>query len=150
MELELAYDVVDRGEMADGTFVVQVVAVASVDMKAVLKKCHPSGLLVDILDENGLLDDMSSAEGFGFLDRPLVHWIHSYHDLDCWNQGYVWVEEAEILTWAERGMPLSEHCRTPLWPNSNPEKIAPDLIFLDVRRGSYRKFRGVLLKIAWK
>lgn len=136
MELELAYDVVDRGEMAGGTFVVQVVAVASVDMRAVLK-CHPSGLLVDILGENGLLDDMSSVVGFGFLDRLLAHWIHSYHDLDYWNQGYVWVEEAEILTWAERGMPLSEHCRTPLWPNSNPEKIEPDLIFLDVRRESY-------------
>ena len=43
--------------------------------------------------------------------------IHSSHDRGCWNQGYFVVEGKEILTWAERGRPLSTRCRTPLWPN---------------------------------
>lgn len=88
---------------------------------------------------------------FVFLDRPPAHSIHSFHDHDrCWTRGFVLVEVAEILTWAERGMPLNEHCRTPLWPNSNQEKSAPDLIFLDVRRVRDMNDRGVMLRIAWK
>lgn len=47
----------------------------------------------------------------------LAQSIHSSHDRGCWNQGYFVVEGKEILTWAERGMPLSTRCRTPLWPN---------------------------------
>jgi hypothetical protein len=60
------------------------------------------------------------------------------------------VEAAEILTWAERGMPLNEHCRTPLWPNSDRERTAPGLIFLDVRRVRCTKYRDETLRIAWK
>lgn len=76
-----------------------------------------------------------------FLERLLAHLtIHSRHDR--WSQGSVLVEAAEILTWAERGMPLNEHCRTPLWPNSDRERTAPGLIFLDVRRVRGTKYRG--------
>ena len=85
-----------------------------------------------------------------FPERRLAHLIHSFHDRDRWSRGYVLVEAAEILTWAERGMPLFEHCRTPLYPNSDREKSAPDLIFLDVRRARYTKYRDKLLRIAWK
>jgi hypothetical protein len=84
------------------------------------------------------------------LERLPVHPIHSFHDHDRWLRGFVLVEAAEILTWAERGMPLFEHCRTPLYPNSDREKSAPDLIFLDVRRARYTKYRDKLLRIAWK
>lgn len=87
---------------------------------------------------------------FVFLYRRPAHSIHSFHDHDRWTRGFVLVEAAEILTWAERGMPLNEHCRTPLWPNSNPGKTAPDLIFLDVRRVRCTNDRGVGLRIAWK
>jgi hypothetical protein len=85
-----------------------------------------------------------------YLERLPVHSIHSFHDHDRWLRGFVLVEAAEILTWAERGMPLFEHCRTPLYPNSDREKSAPDLIFLDVRRARYTKYRDKLLRIAWK
>jgi hypothetical protein len=84
------------------------------------------------------------------LERLPVHSIHSFHDHDRWLRGFVLVEAAEILTWAERGMPLFEHCRTPLYPNSDREKSAPDLIFLDVRRERYSKYRDKPLRIAWK
>jgi len=84
-----------------------------------------------------------------FPERLLAHLtIHSRHDR--WSQGSVLVEAAEILTWAERGMPLNEHCRTPLWPNSDRERTAPGLIFLDVRRVRCTKYRDETLKIAWK
>jgi hypothetical protein len=86
------------------------------------------------------------------LDVPgirLAHLTHNLHDHDRWSQGYVLVEAAEILTWAERGMPLNEHCRTPLCPNSYRERIAPGLIFLAVRRGRCTKYRGESLRIAW-
>jgi hypothetical protein len=84
------------------------------------------------------------------LERLLVHSTHSFHDHDRWVRGFVLEEAAEILTWAERGMPLFEHCRTPLYPNSDREKSAPDLIFLDVRRARYTKYRDKPLRIAWK
>ena len=84
------------------------------------------------------------------LERLPVHPIHSFHDHDRWLRGFVLVEAAEILTWAERGMPLNEHCRTPLWPNSDRERTAPGLIFLDVRRVRCTKYRDETLKIAWK
>jgi hypothetical protein len=84
-----------------------------------------------------------------FPERLLAHLtIHSRHDR--WSQGSFLVEAAEILTWAERGMPLNEHCRTPLWPNSDRERTAPGLIFLDVRRVRCTKYRDETLKIAWK
>lgn len=88
------------------------------------------------------------AAVFVFPYRRPAHSIHSFHDHDRWTRGFVLVEAAEILTWAERGMPLNEHCRTP--PNSNQERTAPDLIFLDVRRVICSNGRGVMLRIAWK
>jgi len=85
-----------------------------------------------------------------FLDRRPAHSIHNFHDHDRWSRGFVWVEAAGILTWAERGMPLNEHCRTPLWPNSDQGRIAPGLICLDVRRERYTIDRGERLRIAWE
>ena len=84
------------------------------------------------------------------LERRPVHSIHSFPDHDRWHRGVVLVEAAEILTWAEKGMPFVEHCRTPLWPNSDRERSAPGLIFLDVRRVGYTKCRDESLRIAWK
>jgi hypothetical protein len=78
----------------------------------------------------------------------LVQLIHSSHDRDRWNRGYVLVEAAEILTWAERGMPLHEHCRTPLWPNSDLERTSPGLTFPSFRRVRCRNYRGDALRIA--
>jgi hypothetical protein len=83
-------------------------------------------------------------------ERRLAQSIHSFHDRDHWHRGYVLVEAAEILTWAERGKPLNERCRTPLWPNSDRERIAPDLIFPAVRRARCTNYRGDALRIAWK
>ena len=82
-------------------------------------------------------------------ERRLAQSIHSFHDHDRWIQGYVLVEAAEILTWAERGMPLNEHCRTPLWPNSDRERTSPGLIFLAVRRARCTNYRDDTLRIAW-
>jgi len=87
---------------------------------------------------------------FAFLKRRLAHLIHSFRGHDRWNRGFVLVEAAEILTWAETGMPSSEHCRTPLWPNSDRERSAPDLIFLAVRRARCTRYRGKIVGIAWK
>jgi len=84
------------------------------------------------------------------LERRPVHSIHSFHDHDRWLRGFVLVEAAEILTWAERGMPLFEHCRTPLCPKSDRERNAPDLVFLDVRRAECTEYRDKTLRIAWK
>ena len=86
---------------------------------------------------------------FGSPERRLAQSIHSFHDHDRWIQGYVLVEAAEILTWAERGMPLNEHCRTPLWPNSDRERTSPGLIFLAVRRARCTNYRDDTLRIAW-
>jgi hypothetical protein len=83
-------------------------------------------------------------------ERRLAQMTHSFHDHDRWHRGYVLVEAAEILTWAERGKPLNERCRTPLWPSSDQERIAPDLIFPAVRRGRCTNCRGDSLRIAWK
>jgi len=89
-------------------------------------------------------------EVFAFPDRCPAHPIHNFHDHDRWSRDFVLVEAAEILTWAERGMPLNEHRRTPLWPNSNREKSAPGLIYLDVRRVRCMNYRDEVLGIAWK
>jgi hypothetical protein len=87
---------------------------------------------------------------FAFLERRPAHPTHSFHDHDRWSRGFVWVEVAEILTWAERGMPLNEQCRTPLWPNLDRERTAPGLIYPDVRREEYTNDRDEVLRIAWK
>lgn len=89
-------------------------------------------------------------EVFAYPERSLALLIHNFHDLDRLNRGYVLVEAAEILTWAERDMPWNEHCRTPLWPNSDREKTSPGLIFLGVRRAECMKDHGDRLRIAWK
>lgn len=83
-------------------------------------------------------------------EKLLAQSIHSFHDRDRWHRGYVLVEAAEILTWAERGKPLSESCRTPLWPNSGRERIAPDLIFPAVHQERCTNCRRDALRIAWK
>jgi hypothetical protein len=83
-------------------------------------------------------------------ERYLAQSTHSFHDRDRWHRGYVLVEAAETLTWAERGKPLDERCRTPLWPNSDLKKTAPDLTFLAVRRARYTNVRDGTLRIAWK
>lgn len=98
MALEVVHGVADMGEVADGTFAVQVVVVVAVDMRAELRKSRPSGRMLDIPDGNGFLCDMLLVVESGSLDTNPAHLIHNHHDLDCWNQGYVWVEEAEILT----------------------------------------------------
>jgi hypothetical protein len=87
---------------------------------------------------------------FESLGRRLAQSIHSFHDRDRWNRGYVLEEAGEILTWAERGMPLHEHCRTPLWPNSDRERTSPGLTFLAVRRARCTNYRDDSLRIAWK
>jgi len=94
--------------------------------------------------------DAAPFEVFAFPDRCPAHPIHNFHDHDRWSRDFVLVEAAEILTWAERGMPLNEHRRTPLWPNSNREKSAPGLIYLDVRRVRCMNYRDEVLGIAWK
>jgi hypothetical protein len=83
-------------------------------------------------------------------EKRLAQSIHSFHDRDRWHRGYVLVEVAEILTWAERGKPLSERCRTPLWASSDRERIAPDLIFPAVHRARCTNYRRDALRIAWK
>jgi hypothetical protein len=82
-------------------------------------------------------------------ERRLAQSIHSFHDHDRWILDYVLVEAAETLTWAERGMPLNEHCRTPLWPNSDRERTSPGLTFLAVRRARCTNYRDDTLRIAW-
>ena len=75
--------------------------------------------------------------------------IHNLHNRGRWSQGSVLVESAEILTWAERGMPLNEHCRTPLCPNSDQGRIAPGLTFLAVHQARYTIYRSKILMVAW-
>jgi hypothetical protein len=113
-------------------------------------KMRPEGLaLAGTLERVALYVLDAPVEVPEFPERRLAHLIHSSHDRDRWSRGYVLVEAAEILTWAERGMPLNEHCRTPLWPNSDRERTAPGLIFLAVRRARCTKYRGERLRIAW-
>lgn len=83
-------------------------------------------------------------------ESSLAQSIHSSHDRDRWHRGYVLVEVVEILTWAERGKPLSERCWTPLWPSSDRERSAPDLIFPSVRRAKCTNGHRDVLRIAWK
>lgn len=144
-------------------FVVPVVVVvdadvaAAVDMQEVVQARYMVGRLL----MGGVLVGMFSTLAlsclnalivvFGFCEVLLVPQARSFPDRDRWNRGYLLgVEAAASLTWAERDMPLNEHRRTPLWPNSDQERSAPDLIFLDVRRVIGTKCRGKILRIAWK
>jgi hypothetical protein len=138
-----------------------VVAAVVVGSVAVLVAYRRPCMRCTVLEELDLMDNAVEAlyalsdaavlmEAPVSLERLPVHSIHSFHDHDRWLRGFVLVEAAEILTWAERGMPFFEHCRTPLYPNSDREKSAPDLIFPDVRRERYSKYRDKPLRIAWK
>jgi len=140
--------------------VAEAILTAAVGNELVLVACLLSCMEGDrMLEELIPLDSVEAAlytalkapiEAPVSLDRRPVHSIHSFHDHDRWLRDFVLVEAAEILTWAERGMPLFEHCRTPLCPNSDRERSAPDLIFLDVRRAECTKYRDKTLRIAWK
>jgi hypothetical protein len=135
-------------------------AVAAVDIEVAQMAYLPFGMEHMMWERVGLRRRLvmvvpcfvlnAPIEVFVSPERRLAHSIHNFHDRDRWNRGYVLVEAAEILTWAERGMPLHEHCRTPLWPNSDRERSAPDLIFPAVRRAEYTNYRGDTLRIAWK
>ena len=132
------------------------VAVADIALGVV----YPPSCTEDILPEVMLLGRLVMVgpcssldvlvEMFESPERRLAQSIHSFHDRDRWNRDYVLVEVAEILTWAERGKPLNEHRRTPLWSNSDQERSAPDLIFPAVRRARCTNDRGDTLRIAWK
>jgi len=56
----------------------------------------------------------TQVETFGCHESLLAQMMYSFHGRDRWSRDYVLVEWAEILTWAERGMPLKEQCRRPL------------------------------------
>lgn len=129
--------------------------VADVDMQEVVQARYMvgrllmGGVLVDMFSTLALLCLIALIVAFGFFEVLLVPRARSFPDR--WNRGYLLVVEAAAsLTWAERDMPLNEHRRTPLWPNSDQERSAPDLIFLDVRRVISTKCRGKILRIAWK
>jgi hypothetical protein len=139
--------------------VAEASVVVVVDIEAARAACLPFCMGYTVSEEFDLAGMLvvvapSAALGAPFEvlvvpERRLAHLtIHSYHDR--WSQGSVWMGAAEILTWAERGMPLNEHCRTPLWPNSDRERTVPGLIFLDVRRVRCTKYRSERLRIAWK
>jgi len=106
--------------------------------------------LVDMLSTVPPLAPIPLIEAFEILKRRLAHLIHSFHYRGRSNRGFVLVEAAEILTWEETGMPSTEHCRTPRWPNSGRERSAPNLIFLAVRRARCTRYRGEIVRIAWK
>jgi len=140
----------------------RVAAVASVDGAVdieVVGECLPFDMQ-DMVSKGAIPDRVVVIEPYSALQaqvaifdppgRRLAQSIHNFHDCDRWHRGYVLVEAEEILTWAERGMPLNEHCRTPLWPNSDRERTSPGLIFLAVRRATYTNYRGNALRIAWK
>lgn len=120
-------------------------------------KCLPFGI-VDT--KAGVLADNFSKVRLSFDQSVLVEecahperhspLTHSFHDHDRWNPGCVLGEVAEILTWAERGMPKTELRRVPLWPNSDQEKNEPGPIFLAVHRARCSIDRLGSLKIAWK
>jgi len=56
----------------------------------------------------------AQVEKSGCHGRHLAQMMYSFHGRDRWNRDCVLVGLAEILTWAERGMPLKEQCRGPL------------------------------------
>ena len=144
----------------DDVAVVRPFAVVAGDIEAVLMAYLPFDTGHIVLEGVGLKRSFVMVAPYFVLnvlievfvppERRLAHSIHNFHDYDRWNRGYVLVEAAEILTWAEKGMPLHEHCRTPLWPNSDRERSAPGLIFPAVRRAEYTNYRGDTLRIAWK
>jgi hypothetical protein len=148
-----------RGEVAV-VIAAKVCAVVFVGSEVVLVACYLFDMVLDMKQMMLYsMDNLALGAAFGlpvpsavsaFLERRPAPPTHSFHDHDRWSRGFVLVEAAEILTWAERGMPLNEHCRTPLWPNSNPEKNAPGLIYLDVRRVWCTNDRVEVLRIAWK
>jgi hypothetical protein len=151
-----AGDVVDNCELA--LAVAEVVVAAAVGNEVVLVAYLLSRIWGTMLEElysgnivvGALCALVAPMKADVSLGRRPVHPIHSFHDHDRWARGFVLVEAAEILTWAERDMPLFEHCRTPLWPNSGRERSTPGLIFLDVRRARCTKYRDKTLRIAWK
>ncbi len=159
MAQKAARGVEDNCDAAVAAVVEAIVAAAvgnEVALVAYLLSCTEADMM---LEERDQVDSVVEApyaalnapiEAPVSLERRPVHSIHSFHDHDRWVRGFVLVEAAEILTWAERGMPLFEHCRTPLCPNSDRERSAPDLIFLDVRRAECTKYRDKTLRIAWK
>lgn len=107
-------------------------------------------VLVEMLSAVVPLGRRALVETPGLLGILLAYLIHSSLDRDRSNRGCVLEEVAETLTWEETGMPSTEHCRTPRWPNSNLERSAPDLIFLAVRRARYTRYRLEILRSAWK
>ncbi len=138
-----------------GEFEVVVVGIASVQVAyapvyMALDTVLEAWCLTSKLALGALVVLYVPIEVYAFPGKHPAHLIHSFHVHDRRSPDFVLVEEAEILTWAERGMPLNEQCRTPLWPNSDRERTAPGLIFLDVRRGRYTKYRDEMLRIAWK
>lgn len=107
---------------------------------------------LDILELTGLYSVLRALLViFARPGRGLAQSNHSFHVHDRWNRGYVWEYPEEILTWAERGMPWIEHCRTPLWPKSDREKTLPGLTSPAVHRARCSNCRGgIALRIAWK
>jgi hypothetical protein len=156
MAQEVAGHAVDNCDAASAVAEVTVVAVvrSEVVFAAYLLSYMRDTVLGELIPVDSVMEDpyalKAPIEAPVCLERRPVHSIHSFHDHDRWIRGFVLVEAAEILTWAERGMPLFEHCRTPLWPNSDRERSAPDLIFPDVRRARCTKYRDRALRIAWK
>jgi len=105
-------------------FVEAVVVIASVVARAVdieSERTYPQVyMMCMVLEEVVVLDtQLVMVDPYFVLDTPVVMFasperrlapsIHSLHDRDRWHRGYVLVGwAAEILTWAERGRPLSE------------------------------------------
>jgi hypothetical protein len=146
-DVAVAPDAVQLAVPAVGREVVGLVVYPPFDMGNTMLE---DAALIDMLSTVPPLAPISLNEAFEILKRRLAHLIHSFHDRDRLNRGFVLVEAAEILTWEETGMPSTEHCRTPRWPNSGRERSAPDLIFLAVRRARCTRYRGKIVRIAWK
>lgn len=155
----------DEAGIADGVDVageaVALVAAAAADIPSVLVSYAPVCMLPGMMILARVVLPRSPAsvalfaryvppEVFARPGKRLAHSTHNFHGCDRSSQDSVLVAVAAILTWAERGRPLNEHCRTPLWPNSDQERNAPGLICLDVRRVRCMKVREGLLRIAWK
>jgi hypothetical protein len=107
-------------------------------------------ILVDMfLEVLPSFDRIALIEAYGLHERhsPLTHNSHGHghRNLGCVLEGV-----AEILTWAEKGMPRAENRRPPLLPNSNLEKSEPGLTFLAFRRARYSIGPMGTLEIAWK
>jgi len=76
-----------------------------------LGEAAPAGRRVELAVDSSL---NAQVETFGCHERRLAQMMCSFHGRDRWSRDYVLVELAEILTWAERGMPSKEQCRRPL------------------------------------